>query len=210
MPYGASVQWMLNNSPYVKRSQITLNHNTTKGVVREKVTVSLTGNWTCVVGYKGEVGKASVSLTPKGKNLIEQISQSECRTFNILLSLWQQLLKFSSYTLTGIIKPPNHNTKVYAALGSAATLPCVFSPGLIPTNLAWEKRKSGSFFKPDPSRFSFPPSSSSFNTPSDRSAALKEVWLEDGGLYRCSGTVNRQQLRRNMQLVVAQSKLDSV
>lgn len=112
MPYGASVWWMLNNSPFVKQSKITLNHNITKSVVREKVTVRLTGNWTCVVSYRGEVGKASVSLTPKGKNLnlIKQFSQSECRKFNILLSLWQQFLKFSSYTLSQ--ESSNHLTTI--------------------------------------------------------------------------------------------------
>lgn len=212
MPYGASVWWMLNNSPFVKQSKITLNHNITKSVVREKVTVRLTGNWTCVVSYRGEVGKASVSLTPKGKNLnlIKQFSQSVSEVQHSSFSLATVPKILLLHALTGIIQPPNDNTKVYAALGSAATLPCAFSPGLIPTKLVWERRKPGSFFKPDPSRFSFSPSSSSFNRKSDKSAALKEVWLEDEGMYRCSGTVNGQQLRRNMQLVVAHSKLDSV
>lgn len=77
MPYGASVKWMLNNSPFLKQSEITLNHSATKSVVQEKVTVRLTGNWTCVVSYRGEEGKASVSLTPKGTNLINNyLSQS--------------------------------------------------------------------------------------------------------------------------------------
>lgn len=68
-PYGASVQWTLNNSPFVQQTEITSNHDTTNSVVREKATARLTGNWTCAVGYKGEVGRASATLTMNGKSL---------------------------------------------------------------------------------------------------------------------------------------------
>lgn len=68
-PYGASVQWTLNNSPFVQQTEFTSNHDTTNSVVREKATVRLAGNWTCVMGYKGEVGRASATLTMNGKSL---------------------------------------------------------------------------------------------------------------------------------------------
>lgn len=115
-------------------------------------------------------------------------------------------------SLTGIIQPSKDNSKVYAAVGSAVTLPCVFSPGLIPLSSAWEKLKPGSLFKPAPSHLpaSFSASSSSSQPTLDKSATLKEVWFEDEGMYRCSGTVGRRRLTRYMQLVVAKSKLPGV
>ncbi|TDH11641.1 hypothetical protein EPR50_G00063060 [Perca flavescens] len=174
-PYGASVHWMLNNSPFVPQTENASNKDTTKSVVREKATARLAGNWTCVMDYKGKEGRASAALTVKG-----------------------------------IIHPSKENTQVYAALASAVTLPCVFSPGLIPSNLAWEKLKPEFLFKPAPSRLpaSFSQSPPFSQRPFDKSATLKEVGFEDAGRYRCSGTIEGQRLTRNMQLVVA--KIDSV
>lgn len=104
--------------------------------------------------------------------------------------------------LKGIIKPSENNTKVYATVGSASTLPCVFSPGLIPSNTVWEKLKPGSLFKAVPGQL---PASFSSSSPSssDQSATIKEVRFEDGSRYRCSAMVEGQQLTRTMQLVVA-------
>lgn len=101
----------------------------------------------------------------------------------------------------GIIQPLKDNSKVYAAVGSAATLPCVFSPGLILSNTVWEKLQPGSLYEPAPSRLLLTRPSSS-----DASAMFEEVWFEDAGTYRCSGTVERRQFTRNMQLVVAKSR----
>uniref|UniRef100_A0A3Q3KRU0 Ig-like domain-containing protein n=1 Tax=Monopterus albus TaxID=43700 RepID=A0A3Q3KRU0_MONAL len=168
-PYGASVQWMLNNNLFVSRSIIS-NRNTPKSTVREKATARLTGNWTCVVGFKGKEGRASAVLS-----------------------------------VQGFIQPSTDNTKVYVAVGSAVTLPCVFSPGLTPSSPGWEKLKPGSLFKPIPGHLplSFSQSLSSSQHSWDRSASLKEVGFEDEGRYRCSGTLQGQRLTRNMQLVVA-------
>ncbi|XP_070823195.1 lymphocyte activation gene 3 protein-like [Chaetodon trifascialis] len=173
-PHGAAIQWMLNNSPVMSQTGIILNGNAVESFVREKATARLTGNWTCVVGYKGNKWQASAALTVKG-----------------------------------IIHPSKDNTKVYAAVGSAVTLPCVFSPGLTPSNTLWEKLKPESIFRPIPGRLSasFSPPSPSSQFPLDKSASLKEVGFEDEGRYRCSGTVEGQRLTRNMQLVVA--KIDS-
>lgn len=63
------MQWMLNNSPFGQHTEITSVSDSTKSVVREKATQRLVGNWTCVVGYKGKVGRASATLFVKGKIL---------------------------------------------------------------------------------------------------------------------------------------------
>ncbi|XP_029694565.1 lymphocyte activation gene 3 protein-like [Takifugu rubripes] len=166
---GATVQWTLNNISSIEAIK-TLQVAPTKSLVSGRASARLEGNWTCVVGYKGEVGRASVTLAMKG-----------------------------------IIQPPKDDTKVYAALGSAATLPCVFSPGLIPSSSGWEKLESGFPFKaatsPLPASFSQPTPSSQPSV--DKSAILTEVRSEDEGTYRCSGTVEGRQLTRNLHLVVA-------
>ncbi|KAK2844742.1 hypothetical protein Q5P01_011401 [Channa striata] len=173
-PYGASVQWILNNSPFVPKNEITPNLEDRKSVVTEKATAKLSGEWTCVVNFKGTEGRASATASVKG-----------------------------------IVQPSVDNTKVYAAVGSAVTLPCVFSNDLTPSSSVWEKLKPGSSIKPAPGLL--PPSFSSSlpysKFPWDMSASLTEVSLEDGGRYRCSGNVEGQKLTRTMQLVVA--KIDS-
>ncbi|XP_070692034.1 lymphocyte activation gene 3 protein-like [Pempheris klunzingeri] len=114
----------------------------------------------------------------------------------------------ATLAVKGIIQPSKDNTKVYTAVGSAVTFPCVFSYGLIPSHPVWEKLKPEFLFNPAPGRLpaSFSPSSES-QFPWDKSATLKEVELGDEGKYRCSGAVEGQRLTRNMQLVVA--KIDS-
>ncbi|XP_026173305.1 contactin-2 [Mastacembelus armatus] len=154
-PYGASVRWMLNNRPF-------LNRDIPKSVVREKATMKLTGNWTCVMVFNGKEGRASATMSVKG-----------------------------------IIQPSNDNTKVYTAVGSTVTLPCVFSPGLTPTLPRWEKVTPGRL----PQALSTLSPSSQLSW--DKSASLKEVGFEDEGRYRCSGFLEGQLLAQNMQLVVA-------
>lgn len=61
------MHWMLNNSPFVPQTENASNKDTAKSVVREKATARLTGNWTCVMDYKGKEGRASAALTVKGK-----------------------------------------------------------------------------------------------------------------------------------------------
>ncbi|KAM7383294.1 hypothetical protein PAMP_002960 [Pampus punctatissimus] len=60
-PSGAHVQWKMNNSPFVP--QTTSHRYTLQNVVKEKATLRLTGNWTCVVGYNGITAQASASLS---------------------------------------------------------------------------------------------------------------------------------------------------
>nr|XP_019948210.1 PREDICTED: obscurin-like [Paralichthys olivaceus] len=111
----------------------------------------------------------------------------------------------ATLSVSGILQPPSDDTKVYAAVGSAATLPCVFSSGMIPSSPLWEKLQPGSLNKASPSRLpsSFSSSSLSSQLPWDKSAGLREVDFKDEGRYRCSGTVQGQRLVRNLQLVVA-------
>ncbi|XP_053182428.1 lymphocyte activation gene 3 protein-like [Scomber japonicus] len=170
LPSGAKVQWKLNNSPFY----FTNYRNTDKSVVMQKATRRLSGNWTCIVSYKGKEGRASASLSVKG-----------------------------------IMQPPKDNTKVYAAVGSAVTLPCVFASGLKPFGSEWEKLKTGSTSKPALGHLppSFSLSSQSYEMPWDKSARVEEVGYMDEGSYRCSGIIGRQQVTRTMQLVVA--KIDS-
>lgn len=88
---------------------------------------------------------------------------------------------------------------MYAALGSAATLPCVFSAGLSPKETAWEKVGFGNL---DLNRQSL----SSW----DQSVTINEVELKDQGKYRCAGSINGKRLTRTMQLVVAKSKFSQL
>ncbi|XP_030248380.1 lymphocyte activation gene 3 protein [Sparus aurata] len=115
----------------------------------------------------------------------------------------------ATLAVKGIIQPSKDDAKVYAAVGSAITLPCVFTPGLFPAKPALEKLKPGSLLIHTPDRLpaSFVASSPSSEPTSDHSATLKEVEFEDQGTYRCSGIIKGHWLTRNMQLVVA--KIDS-
>ncbi|XP_076010907.1 lymphocyte activation gene 3 protein [Genypterus blacodes] len=108
-------------------------------------------------------------------------------------------------SVRGIVHPNTDDTRVYAAVGSALTLPCVFSSGLIPTDPLWERLSTGSLSKPAPHLLppSFAPSIVSSNHPWDKSANLTEVRSEDGGRYRCSAKVEGIRLTRSMQLIVA-------
>ncbi|KAF7670152.1 hypothetical protein LDENG_00050160 [Lucifuga dentata] len=109
----------------------------------------------------------------------------------------------------GIVHPSTDDTRVYVAVGSAVTLPCVFSPGLIPSDPLWEKLDAGSVSKSAPGLRppSFVPSSFFSQHPWDKSTNLTEVVFEDEGRYRCSAMVGGQRLTRKMQLIVA--KIDS-
>lgn len=110
--------------------------------------------------------------------------------------------------IIGIIEPSTDDTQVYAAVGSAANLPCVFSSGLTHVNVVWERLTAGSLLKSTPDRLppSFSPSSA--HSPMDNSVSSKEVGFEDAGRYRCAGTVDKQRLTRSMQLVIAKSKFE--
>lgn len=192
---GATVQWTLNNISSIEDIK-TLQVTPTKNLVLGRASARLEGNWSCVVGYKGEVGRASVTLTMKGR--------VERQELDLASSFWTTAVVSPLVLFAGIVQPPKDDTKVYAALGSAATLPCVFSPGLIPSSSAWEKLEPGFPTIQLPASFSQAAPSSQPSV--DKSAILKEVRWEDGGTYRCSGTVEGRQLTRNLHLVVAKGK----
>ncbi|KAK7886903.1 hypothetical protein WMY93_026524 [Mugilogobius chulae] len=104
----------------------------------------------------------------------------------------------------GIVNPPSDDTQIFAAVGSAVSLPCVFSNGLTPSGALWERLQSQITSKPSvgdlPDSFSPPLPLVSTR---DKSARLREVSFEDSGRYRCSATVNGVKIERNMQLVTA-------
>ncbi|XP_055019793.1 lymphocyte activation gene 3 protein isoform X2 [Boleophthalmus pectinirostris] len=107
----------------------------------------------------------------------------------------------------GIIQPPSDNAQVYAAVGSAVTLPCVFSDGLTPSNAFWERLENKTTSKP----LTLPPS---FSAPSpslssgDKTAAVNEVSFEDAGQYRCSASVLGLKTQRRLQLVTAKVEVE--
>ncbi|XP_041648748.1 lymphocyte activation gene 3 protein-like [Cheilinus undulatus] len=111
----------------------------------------------------------------------------------------------ATLAVKGIIKPSEDSTKLYAAVGSDVYFPCVLSPGLIPSSSAWERIKPGSLFRANtlPLPASFSTSSPPSKSPYDISASMKEVKVEDEGRYRCSVTIEGQQLTRYMQLLIA-------
>lgn len=62
---GATIQWTLNNSSSI--GAIEMSQTTSASTVRGVASTSQAGTWSCVVGYKGQVGRASASLTIKGR-----------------------------------------------------------------------------------------------------------------------------------------------
>ncbi|CAL8247371.1 unnamed protein product [Lota lota] len=104
-------------------------------------------------------------------------------------------------SVRGIVHPTGDHTRVYAAVGSAVTLPCVFSHGAIPSNLVWEKTSGGL----NPTSFQLPPSSSSSSSqsPWDGSASLGAIVPYHQGTYQCSGMMEGRRLTRRLQLVIS-------
>uniref|UniRef100_A0A3B4A8I0 Ig-like domain-containing protein n=1 Tax=Periophthalmus magnuspinnatus TaxID=409849 RepID=A0A3B4A8I0_9GOBI len=107
----------------------------------------------------------------------------------------------------GIIRPPGDGARVFAAVGVAVSLPCVFAEGLAPSDAFWERLPTESASERAavklPRAFSPPPSSVSSR---DKSAALSEVEFEDAGRYRCSASVQGQKTQRSLELVTVLSK----
>uniref|UniRef100_A0A3Q4M1N5 Ig-like domain-containing protein n=1 Tax=Neolamprologus brichardi TaxID=32507 RepID=A0A3Q4M1N5_NEOBR len=62
--HGVSVEWMLNNNPYLPQAKTGLHGDKVSRVLR--VTEKESGTWTCVMTYKGEKGQASAALDVKG------------------------------------------------------------------------------------------------------------------------------------------------
>ncbi|MED6252129.1 hypothetical protein ATANTOWER_007367 [Ataeniobius toweri] len=107
-------------------------------------------------------------------------------------NVWKASVELS---VKGIIQPPKDDTKLYAALGSPFTMPCVFSPGFSPTRTLVEKlnRRIPQVFNNRSA------SSSSW----DKSIIIQEVVPENEGKYTCTGITKGQRLTRTMHLVVA-------
>ncbi|XP_023151793.1 lymphocyte activation gene 3 protein-like isoform X2 [Amphiprion ocellaris] len=139
---------------------------------------------------------------------IDAVTKEDGGTYTCMVDVgrWVTQSVVTLRVLTGILQPSREDARLYAAVGSAASLPCIFSPGLKPSESLWEKLKPTSLFRSAVDRLpaSFSSSSSPAQLPWDKSARLDPVGLEDEGRYRCSGTVEGQRLARNMKLIVAQ------
>ncbi|XP_014901632.1 lymphocyte activation gene 3 protein [Poecilia latipinna] len=106
-------------------------------------------------------------------------------------NIWKASVELS---VAGIIQPAKQDTKLYAALGSSFTMPCIFSPNLSPKAALVEKLDSG---------FQIFNNRSASSSSWDKSIVIQEVVPENEGRYRCGGTVERRRLSQTMQLVVA-------
>lgn len=94
----------------------------------------------------------------------------------------------------GISTPQDDSSVLYAAVGSSVSLPCLFTDGLIPNTVTWNRTESPR------------PLSASFNW-SLESATIQRVEDGDEGMYTCSGRMEglkRQgiKVQRRMELVV--------
>uniref|UniRef100_A0AAY4AE31 Ig-like domain-containing protein n=1 Tax=Denticeps clupeoides TaxID=299321 RepID=A0AAY4AE31_9TELE len=142
------------------------------------VSQSDAGNWTCVV------------LTPVNRSWKVLVEASE-------------LLK-----VKGIEMPQNDAMMVYAAVGSSADLPCVFTEGFSPYNTTWTRLSKGSSAGQIPSSHlvyvPLPTAPRNSSIPWDRSLNVPMVDIGDGGLYMCSARVQNQKMERKMELVTVQ------
>uniref|UniRef100_A0A8C2FGU6 Ig-like domain-containing protein n=1 Tax=Cyprinus carpio TaxID=7962 RepID=A0A8C2FGU6_CYPCA len=113
----------------------------------------------------------------------------------------------ASLQVKGIVNPQDDSSVVYAAVGSSVSLPCVFTDGLIPYTVTWNKTPTTSY--------SSVPLPASFNKSAGPSASATIQRVQDGdeGMYTCSGmmkglnmiNVNRRiKLQRRTELVVTQ------
>ncbi|XP_037532150.1 lymphocyte activation gene 3 protein-like [Nematolebias whitei] len=137
------------------------------------------------------------SITENRKSVVEEKATDKLTgNWTCVLNAKREWRVATTLSVQGISQPIKSDTKFYAAVGSAVTLPCVFSPRLNPTETVLEKTDARKHL--DLSNKSVYPTSS------DKSFTIQEVTLGDQGKYRCAGTVKGQRLTRTMQLVVAQ------
>lgn len=68
-PFGARVNWTLNNGSFVQHSEIFSNGYLKESCVMGTASANLAGNWSCVMDYQGKVGRASATMSVRGKAL---------------------------------------------------------------------------------------------------------------------------------------------
>ncbi|KAM6968308.1 basement membrane-specific heparan sulfate proteoglycan core protein [Aplochiton taeniatus] len=141
------------------------------------------------------------------KVMVEKASQHLAGEWTCVVGSWKTEGKAGqTLAVRGIVEPARDDASVYAAVGSLATLPCVFSHGLAVSNATWERLEES--FLPPFHSLPFPPtwslSSMSHHGPWDRSLRVGEVRPEDGGRYRCSGMAEGHKLIREFKLITAQ------
>ncbi|XP_067094341.1 lymphocyte activation gene 3 protein-like [Osmerus mordax] len=173
-PWGATVSWRLNGEPFLVHDHGFTEENFASGPFYLK-------------------GRASGNVTGNWTCAVHQKGREATVT--------------RALTVRGIVSPSRDSSRVYAAVGSAVTLPCVFTSGLAPSGVLWERTAKGSLSASAVVPI-LPPSANLSSTasqaPWDRSVVVAEVGVEDGGGYRCSGSVTGKKLGRGMHLVTAQ------
>ncbi|XP_023662837.1 lymphocyte activation gene 3 protein [Paramormyrops kingsleyae] len=65
-PFRATVTWKFNGSPFTPKSPYQMWTGAKKEINLTRVSQKYMGNWTCIVQYKGQEGKATQSLTVMG------------------------------------------------------------------------------------------------------------------------------------------------
>ncbi|XP_051576352.1 lymphocyte activation gene 3 protein-like [Myxocyprinus asiaticus] len=121
----------------------------------------------------------------------------------------------ASLQVKGIVTPRDDSSVVYAAVGTSVSLPCVFTDGLMPNTVTWQRiSKTKHSSVPLPSSFNQSLVSTVSHPSWDRSAWIKRVEEGDEGIYTCSGMMEgsnggRMKVERRMQLVVTQVQSSS-
>ncbi|XP_077065113.1 T-cell surface glycoprotein CD4 [Siphateles boraxobius] len=97
----------------------------------------------------------------------------------------------------GISIPQDDSSVLYAALGSSVSLPCLFTDGLIPNTVTWNRTESP---RPLPASFEW-------SHGSVASATIQRVEDGDEGMYTCAGRMKGLKtegikVQRRMELVV--------
>ncbi|XP_073703953.1 lymphocyte activation gene 3 protein-like [Garra rufa] len=143
----------------------------------------------------------SASITSKAR--ISRVSQKDAGTWTCQVEYNGKVVEAAtSLEVKGIVIPQDDSLLVYTDVGSSVSLPCVFTDGLIPNTIMWNRTS-----KTSNARL---PLSASFNKSAGPSTSATIQRVEDGdeGMYTCSGMMGglngkRIKVQRTMELVVS-------
>ncbi|XP_067305873.1 T-cell surface glycoprotein CD4-like [Pseudorasbora parva] len=134
------------------------------------------------------------------RSSLSNVSQRDAANWTCQVSLnGVEVEAAASLHVKGISTPQDDSSVVYAAVGSSVSLPCLFTDGLIPNTVMWN-RTSSTIHHPLPESFDWALGSVA-------SATIQTVKDGDEGMYTCSGRMkglNRGgiKVQRRMELVV--------
>ncbi|RXN33386.1 lymphocyte activation gene 3 protein-like [Labeo rohita] len=156
-------------------------------------TQSIKFNWKRNGSSASRMSRASIS----------SVSQRDAGTWTCQVSYNGRVVEATtSLEVKGIIIPQDEFSVVYADVGSSVSLPCVFTDGLIPNTVIWNRTSTTSnAHVPLPASFEASAGPSA-------SAAIQRVEDGDEGMYTCSGMMSglngeRIKVQRKMELVVS-------